>query len=101
MAAPDTSNIPEKIFGAWTPHETAALRDFLGFSCKGTPHRTPQMNRRKLLKMVSASLAFGGLASLEASPKKAAELVNLQDFELAARQRLSRMAYEYIAGGAG
>jgi 4-hydroxymandelate oxidase len=54
--------------------------------------------------MLGASLALpalGGFSSVQAAQKRVSELVNLADFDDLARQRLSHMAYEYIAGGAG
>jgi 4-hydroxymandelate oxidase len=65
---------------------------------------TALMHRRELLRILGASLAIpaiGGLLSAEGGQKRVSGLVNLADFDDLARQRLSRMAYEYIAGGAG
>lgn len=64
--------------------------------------------RRKWLQLGGALLA-SGLASPPAvaagkkarPPRVPAHLVSLGDFEELARQRLSAMAYAYIAGGAG
>jgi 4-hydroxymandelate oxidase len=65
---------------------------------------TARMHRRDLLRTLAAYVtlpALGGLCSVEGGQKRVSELVNLADFDDAARQRLSHMAYEYIAGGAG
>ncbi len=70
------------------------------------------MNRRTLLAATGALLGSGLLAPADqdnapnkATPMKSApgsspEAFNLFDFEVLARQRIPRAAYEYIAGGA-
>ena len=63
-----------------------------------------RIHRRELLRILGASLALpalDGFASVQAAQKRVSELVNLADFDDLAQRRLSHMAYEYIAGGAG
>ncbi|MGQ0767368.1 MAG: alpha-hydroxy acid oxidase [Gemmatimonadota bacterium] len=80
---------------------------------------TSPSSRRELLRSAAGALAVSAFATgVEAQPETpdqqqaraasarrggppAEPLVNLADFERAARSRISHMAYEYIAGGAG
>ena len=70
------------------------------------------INRRTLLAATGALLGSSFLqragesapnngTPLKSSSDSAAEIFNLFDFELVARQRIPHPAYEYIAGGAG
>src|SRR5687768_5822024 len=68
------------------------------------------LQRRDFLRMSSAIASIGVLpdfVSSEASQRATgngaglSNLVNLADFEALAQKKLSHMAYEYIAGGAG
>lgn len=70
------------------------------------------MHRREFLKFSGGILALSRLGSVseevgrgvkggKADAIELSELLNCADFERAARERLSHMSYEYIAGGAG
>ena len=64
------------------------------------------MQRREVIESLSAlagALALPRLAlgQTSSSPAASAAPVNLFEYEPLARQRITRMAYDYVAGGAG